>query len=153
MFHSWRLELLTVSSVSNDESWAQFMARREAIRREIDADGSHFERYEVDTMAGRPGDDGESTESMARAMAEAWQGAFGRGSKWLACGTQVAQDDFATPLMQLGLKGLSLSRMTSKARGQRGLSPARHVGRSGREDQDTRLSAARSTVKHATKSI
>lgn len=68
-----------MSSVSNDESWAQFMARREAIRREIDGDRADFEHYEVDTMARTPGDDGESSESMARAMAEAWLGAESEG--------------------------------------------------------------------------
>ncbi|CAK9045475.1 unnamed protein product [Durusdinium trenchii] len=77
-----RLQLLTVSSVTNDESWAQYVARREAVRREIDSDKTDWCSYDVDTVARSSGDEaldalGESAESIAFAMA----------------------DDFATPLM------------------------------------------------------
>jgi len=67
-----RLQLLTVSAVTNDESWAQYVARREAVRREIDADITDFHRYDVDTLArGDPLEDGgESAESIALALAE-----------------------------------------------------------------------------------
>ena len=42
-----RLQLLTVSAVTNDESWAQYVARREQLRREIDGDIMDFQRYDV----------------------------------------------------------------------------------------------------------
>ncbi|CAJ1337465.1 unnamed protein product [Effrenium voratum] len=76
-----RLRLLTVAAVTNDESWGNYAARREAIRREIDADISGYTRYDVDTMArssDAESDAGESAESIALALAE----------------------DFASPLMQ-----------------------------------------------------
>ncbi|CAJ1402883.1 unnamed protein product [Effrenium voratum] len=77
-----RLRLLTVAAVTNDESWGNYAARREAIRREIDADISGYTRYDVDTMArssDAESDAGESAESIALALAD---------------------EDFASPLMQ-----------------------------------------------------
>eukprot|EP00434_Breviolum_minutum_P002831 symbB.v1.2.002488.t1/scaffold131.1/size310497/8 len=51
-----RLQLLTVSAVTNDESWAHYVARREAVRREIDSDITDYQRYDVDTLAKSSGD-------------------------------------------------------------------------------------------------
>jgi len=70
-----RLQLLTVSAVTNDESWAHYVARREAVRREIDSDITDYQRYDVDTLAKSSGDpeldsQGENAESIALALAE-----------------------------------------------------------------------------------
>lgn len=70
-----RLQLLTVSAVTNDESWGHYVARREAVRQELNSDISNFQRYEVDTQARTTGDEaldtcGESAEAIAGILAE-----------------------------------------------------------------------------------
>eukprot|EP00931_Biecheleriopsis_adriatica_P063043 TRINITY_DN38123_c0_g1_i1.p1 TRINITY_DN38123_c0_g1~~TRINITY_DN38123_c0_g1_i1.p1 ORF type:complete len:488 (+),score=110.97 TRINITY_DN38123_c0_g1_i1:74-1537(+) len=64
-----RLELVRVSAVTNDDLWADYMARREVIRQEIHADSADFERYEVDTSAGGSPSAGESAESISNSLA------------------------------------------------------------------------------------
>jgi len=61
--------------VTNDDAWGNYVARREAIRQEIEADPSEFSRYEVDTCAASSGDvalddAGESAELIAGILAE-----------------------------------------------------------------------------------
>jgi len=65
-----RLELVSVSTVTNDDLWADYMARRESVRQELAADPGGFREFSVDTAApGEAGDPGESAESIAASLA------------------------------------------------------------------------------------
>jgi len=66
-----RLELVGVSVVTNDDLWGDYMARREAVRQELEADGGDFVRYSYETTA-TPEDqvvEGEKAESIAASLA------------------------------------------------------------------------------------
>jgi hypothetical protein len=72
-----KLELLGVSAVTNDESWGDYMMRRETIKREIEADRTDFTRYPVETMERKNLADyggelrqGENCDSIAKSLAE-----------------------------------------------------------------------------------
>ncbi|CAK0876861.1 unnamed protein product [Prorocentrum cordatum] len=45
-----RLEVVRVTTVTNDQLWGNYMARREVVRRELEADPADFVVYPVDTM-------------------------------------------------------------------------------------------------------
>merc|ERR1719410_296537 len=56
-----RLELVRVTAVTNDDLWADYIVRRENLRRELEADKADFKEYQVDTATGCEscGTDGE----------------------------------------------------------------------------------------------
>lgn len=62
-----RLELVSVTTITNEDTWGDYMARRETIRRELEADKSDFALYTADTQA-----EGEepSAASIAKSLAE-----------------------------------------------------------------------------------
>jgi hypothetical protein len=67
-----KLEVVRVTTVTNDELWGEYMARREVVRREIEADPADFQVYPVDTMVSTDVADmgpGESVESIVEALA------------------------------------------------------------------------------------
>eukprot|EP00930_Biecheleria_cincta_P072150 TRINITY_DN59599_c0_g1_i1.p1 TRINITY_DN59599_c0_g1~~TRINITY_DN59599_c0_g1_i1.p1 ORF type:complete len:491 (+),score=89.02 TRINITY_DN59599_c0_g1_i1:28-1500(+) len=66
-----RLELVRVAAVTNDDLWADYMARREAVRQELESDSSDIVHYDVATVAGSGAvhGNGESAESIARSLA------------------------------------------------------------------------------------
>jgi len=66
-----RLELVGVTVVTNDDLWGDYMARREAIRQELVADGDDFVRYtyETTTTPAETTVEGERAESIAAALA------------------------------------------------------------------------------------
>mmetsp|Transcript_84605 Transcript_84605/g.237947 ORF Transcript_84605/g.237947 Transcript_84605/m.237947 type:complete len:588 (+) Transcript_84605:1-1764(+) len=67
-----RLQLLKVHVVTNDDLWANYMARREWVRRDLEADPAGFERYNVettDTLEDSVADGGEAAESIAETLA------------------------------------------------------------------------------------
>jgi len=76
-----RLELVRVTAVTNDDLWADYMVRRENLRRELEADPADFEEYQVDTATGSEG-----------------CGAGGEGAQMQEIVTDLATD-FGEPLL------------------------------------------------------
>jgi len=86
-----RLELVSVRAITNADVWGDYMARRETIRREIEADGADFERYDVDTINTRT-DLGDSPAASSSAAAV-------DSSLTVESVAAALADDFAEPLL------------------------------------------------------
>jgi hypothetical protein len=68
-----RLQLVRVTTVTNDELWADYMMRRETIRRELADNPADFREYTVETAVPETDTDGELlkiVESLAADFAE-----------------------------------------------------------------------------------
>jgi len=63
-----RLELVSVTTITNEDLWGDYMARRETIRREVQADGGDFSQYTVDTQA--ESEEAPSAASITTSLAE-----------------------------------------------------------------------------------
>jgi len=113
-----RLEVLHVTTVTNADIWGDYMARREAIRQEIEADAVDFAVYPVDTVAGAAaassavsllGADGASGGADTVATAAAQAG--GETAEEITAGLA---EEFGTPLMQ-GVNEVFLFHGTSES--------------------------------------
>jgi len=108
-----RLELVSVSTVTNDDMWADYMARRETVRQELAEDPKGFEPYEVDTVAKAVPEfaaAGEAADTIAEALASDFAEPLLREANevFLFHGTSAeAADKITTGYFNINLAGSS----------------------------------------------
>lgn len=92
-----RLEIVRITTITNDELWGDYMARRESIRQELQNDPSDHEQYAVETMAVEVVDDSVTTDASAvMAAKESARAATGETAESIAASLAA---DFDEPMM------------------------------------------------------